>query len=463
MPKKTIHFEISERKVLLRLFDVLFVGITLFIINKMFAFDYFIIEQSNWSGVLVLLIYIWGFGTVFELYDLQKSSRLETVLPSIVLTASVSVLVFLLTPYFTPVLPANRLQILHFYGAISGALLLWRIVYITFISSPRFYKHVLIIGETATIEHIVKAFKAADPNYKIVGFVNCEINSKESIAFQDIQEFPPKGIKAIVEAEGISEIVIAAYNSEAITPEIYTQLLRLLEQGFPIREYTKVYEDITYRIPVQYVGKDFYKYFPFSRSNKNKFYLSNKRVFDISLSVIALLSSVFLLPFLLLGNLICNRGPLIYKQERVGKNGKVFTIFKFRTMVKNAEQYGAVWAQKNDVRVTRFGGFLRATRIDEIPQFINVLKGDMSFIGPRPERLYFVKELSEVIPFYQTRHIIKPGLTGWSQVNARYGSSVDDSLVKLQYDLYYIKHRSFFLDVNILMKTFSTVIFFRGQ
>jgi len=132
-------------------------------------------------------------------------------------------------------------------------------------------------------------------------------------------------------------------------------------------------------------------------------------------------------------------------------------------MIENAEQNGAVWAQKDDWRITRFGKFLRHSRLDEFPQFINILKGDMSLIGPRPERPCFVKELSQILPFYETRHIIKPGLTGWAQVNTRYGSSVDDSLLKLQYDLYYIKRRSFLLDINVIIKTLSTMIFFRGQ
>ena len=169
------------------------------------------------------------------------------------------------------------------------------------------------------------------------------------------------------------------------------------------------------------------------------------------------------LPLIVLGNLLGNRGPLFYLQDRVGKSGNIFKIVKFRTMIKNAEKSGAVWAKKRDVRITPFGKFLRHTRLDEIPQFINILKGEMSLIGPRPERPFFVKELSRMLPFYETRHIVKPGLTGWAQVKTRYGSSVDDSLLKLQYDLYYIKHRGFFLDMNILIKTLSTVIFFRGQ
>jgi lipopolysaccharide/colanic/teichoic acid biosynthesis glycosyltransferase len=170
-----------------------------------------------------------------------------------------------------------------------------------------------------------------------------------------------------------------------------------------------------------------------------------------------------LFPFIIIGNAIGNRGKLFYTQERVGKNGKTFQILKLRTMVNNAEPEGAVFSTPNDRRVTPFGRFLRKTRLDEIPQFVNILKGDMAVIGPRPERPFFVKEIAEKMPFYETRHVIKPGLTGWAQVNYFYGESIDDSLIKLQYDLYYIKHRSIFLDLNIIIKTISTVLFYRGQ
>lgn len=162
-------------------------------------------------------------------------------------------------------------------------------------------------------------------------------------------------------------------------------------------------------------------------------------------------------------NLGWNRGALFYRQTRVGKGGGEFEIIKFRTMVKDAEKHGAQFASKHDTRITKFGKFLRKTRIDEIPQFVNVLRGEMSFIGPRPERPYFVKELSKSISFYEIRHTIKPGLTGWAQVSTKYGESEEDSLTKLQYDLYYIKHRGMFLDLRIILKTMSTVIFFRGQ
>jgi lipopolysaccharide/colanic/teichoic acid biosynthesis glycosyltransferase len=187
------------------------------------------------------------------------------------------------------------------------------------------------------------------------------------------------------------------------------------------------------------------------------------RIIECLIAIVGLSVGLILIPLVLLGNLIGSRGPLFYSQKRVGKNGVVFNIYKFRTMVKNAETAGAVFAVTNDMRITPFGKFLRKARIDEFPQFYNILKGDMGVIGPRPERPFFVTAIAAVMPFYETRHVIKPGLTGWAQVNYSYGESIDDSLIKLQYDLYYIKHRSIFLDINIAIKTISTILFYRGQ
>lgn len=464
MPKKRgIHFEVSERKVLLRVFDLLAVFIALYGISYSFEFDYFKITKVYWFWSLILSLYLTIFGTIFELYDLKQSSKLDTTFKNIVLTVSVTVLFYLLTPIITPTLPNQRIQILYFYLAIVGSIFLWRIAYTTFISSPRFYKRVLVLGEISNVENIVKTFSTSDPNYRIVGFINSDSTHEDSIKFKGLKEYKPEELQNVIKKESISEIVVAINNPNNITPQIYNELTILLEHGFTIREYTQVFEEITKRVPVQFVGKDFYKYFPFSRSNQNKLYMLYHRVMDIICSILGILFGIFLLPFILIGNLLGNRGKLFYTQKRIGKHGKPFTIIKLRTMVANAEKGGAKWADKNDSRVTPFGRFLRNTRLDEMPQFINVLKGDMSIIGPRPERPFFVAELSKIIPFYETRHTIKPGLSGWAQVNSRYGSSIEDSLIKLQYDLFYIKHRSFFLDINIIVKTLNTMLYYRGQ
>jgi exopolysaccharide biosynthesis polyprenyl glycosylphosphotransferase len=461
--KKGIHFEVSERKILLRVFDIVAVLITLYIIGYIFQFDYFTITKENWTWSLVLALYLTTFGTIFELYDLQKSSKLDTVFKNIVLTASITVLFYLLTPIITPFLPDQRLQIIYFYIAIISSIFLWRWAYITFFESPRFYKKVIILGEISNIDNVVKTISEFDPNYKIIGFVNIETPKYDSLRYKGIKEYSPESLQSIIKAENISEIVIAINNPNNITAQIYNQLIELVEQGFPIREYTQVFEEITKRVPVQYVGKDFYKYFPFSRSNQNKLYMFYHRGMDVLFSIFGIAFGITIFPFILLGNLLGNRGSLFYTQERIGKYGKPFKILKYRTMNASAEEDGVSWTEEHDSRVTTFGRFLRNTRLDEFPQFINVLKGEMSIIGPRPERPFFVKELSDYIPFYETRHAIKPGLSGWAQVNHRYGSTVNDSLIKLQYDLYYIKHRSFFLDVNIIVKTLSTVLYYRGQ
>ncbi|WP_296145946.1 sugar transferase [uncultured Flavobacterium sp.] len=459
---KKIHFEVSERKILLRIFDVLTVVFALYIIGLIFKFNYFHISKANFIWTLVLAAYINVLGTVFEMYNLQTASHQYHIIKSILLTSSTTVLFFLLTPIFTPVLPSNRLQIVYFFLAITLSLFAWRLFYQRFLASNRFVKKVIMVCDRSQLKELSKTLEKADPHYKILAYVNSD--SKCNLdPVRGIIDITASELDAFVRENGVSEVVIASRKKDGITVEVYNSLLRLLEKGFVIREYTQVYEAITQRIPVQYVDKDFYRYFPFSRSNHNKLYMLLVRVIEIGISLFGIALGLCFLPFVLLGNLLGNRGPLFYTQERVGKNGIPFKILKFRTMVKNAESGKAVFATQNDARITRFGKFLRKARLDEFPQFINILKGDMAVIGPRPERPFFVDQIAKEMPFYQTRHVIKPGLTGWAQVNYSYGDSIKDSLIKLQYDLYYIKHRSVSLDINITIKTISTILFYRGQ
>ncbi len=462
MNGRKIHFEVSERKILLRVFDILSVLLLLYLMGKIFRFNYFDISEDNFIWTIVLGLYITIIGTVFEMYNLQVASNEFQVTKSIVLTSSVTVLCYLLTPFYSPVLP-NRIQILYFYLAVVLALFIWRFFYVKFLASQRFLKKVVLVCDRDQARELILGLEGSDPHYKVLGYVNTDSNSVHTPEFNFVEHIESEKLEKFVNDYRISEVVIASQKTDGITVSIYNQLIHLLESGFIIREYTQVYEAITQRIPVQYVARDFYRYFPFSRSNQNQLYLLAVRVLEVIFSICGILFGIAILPLILVGNLIGNRGKLFYTQERVGKNGAVFQIIKFRTMVKNAESNGAVFATTNDTRITPFGKFLRKARIDEFPQFINVLKGDMGIIGPRPERPVFVKKIADVMPFYETRHVIKPGLTGWAQVNYSYGDSIDDSLIKLQYDLYYIKHRSVFLDINITIKTLSTVLFYRGQ
>lgn len=459
---KDIHFEVSERKILLRIFDVMSVFVSLYLVGDIFNFNYLNISVTNFYWIIVLAVYILFIGSVFEMYNLQVASNQYQVIKSIILTSSTTVLVYLLTPIYTPFLPSKRLEILIFFFSVFGALFIWRMIYVRFFASNRFVKKVILVCDQDQAKELVEGLTSVDPHYRVLGFVNSDSSSSNSEKLK-IKSISIENLAKFVRQNSISEIVVASQKTDGITVSLYNQLITLLEKGYIIREYTQVYEAITHRIPVQYVSRDFYRYFPFSRSNQNHLYLLIVRILEILISLIGLSLGILLLPIILIGNFFGNRGKLFYTQERVGKNGEVFNIVKFRTMVKNAEKDGAVFATSNDARITPFGKILRKSRIDEFPQFINILKGDMAVIGPRPERPVFVKEIAEVMPFYETRHVIKPGLTGWAQVNYSYGETIDDSLIKLQYDLYYIKHRSLFLDFNIIFKTLSTILFYRGQ
>lgn len=461
--KKKIHFEISERKIILRFFDVFFVLVGLYAAGVIFNQEYLTVVASTPFWTILLVVYLVFFATIFEMYNLQVASNQFLVLKNTIITVSTTVFVYLFTPFFTPEMPSNRLQVLLFFLVFFMTLFSWRMFYVLFLASNRFVQKAILICNKEQVKELILGLEYIDPHYEIVGFVNTDSIEETVSDYHYVKRIKRDHLFSFVKENGISEIVIGSQKTEGITLELYQQLLHLLESGNIIREYTQVYESKTQRIPIQYMSRDFYRFFPFSRSNQNKLYLLTVRVFEIVISLLGLAVGLVLLPLILVGNAIGNRGHLFYSQQRVGKDGVVFEILKYRTMVKNAESDGAVFTAANDSRVTAFGKFMRKTRMDEFPQFINILKGDMAVIGPRPERPIFVKEIAEIMPFYETRHIIKPGLTGWAQVNYSYGETIDDSLIKLQYDLYYIKHRSIYLDMNIAFKTITTILFYRGQ
>ncbi|AXB55343.1 sugar transferase [Flavobacterium fluviale] len=461
--KRKMHFEISERKVLLSLFDAAFIFTALFLLSLFFDYQYYVLTEYRFLKTFLLIAYVYIFGAIFEMYNLQTASNQLHILRSVILTSITAVTVYLFTPILSPELPKQRIVIVLFYFAVLSSLLLWRFFYVYFLASYRFSQNVVMICDQSEVDELILGLESVDPHYKIIGFVNSDASANEKLDFNYGKEIKKEDLELFVTKNNVSEIIIASQKTDGITPDLYQQLLHLLESGNIIREYTQVYESKTQRIPVHYIGRDFYRFFPFSRSNNNKLYLLLIRIMEFFFSFIGLVFCGIFIPIISLCNFFANKGSLFYTQERVGKNGVVFKIYKFRTMTENSEINGAVFAAHDDKRVTPFGKFMRKSRIDELPQFINVLKGDMAVIGPRPERPFFVQEIANVMPFYETRHVIKPGLTGWAQVNYSYGESINESLVKLQYDLYYIKHRSIFLDLSITFKTITTVLFYRGQ
>ena len=234
--------------------------------------------------------------------------------------------------------------------------------------------------------------------------------------------------------------------------------------GICVRTMSEFYERYTGRVPLEYAGHDLHVVLPADRKAGYRLYAALWRAIEFALACLGCAMLALVIPLVWLANRLTSPGDLFYRQKRVGRGGKVFEIVKFRSMIMDAEKYsGAVWAEEDDPRITPLGRFLRKTRIDELPQFWNVLKGDMGLIGPRPERPEFVSQLDREIPYYRARHTLRPGLTGWAQVQYRYGSSVDDARIKLQYDLHYIKHRGPYLDLRILLKTVNVVLGMQGH
>lgn len=453
------YYNISERKVLLRIVDVILLILSLLVASLYLEFNYINFQGEfivRWF--LILTFYYLIFGEIFQLYNLKVSNNRYTVVRSVTLTAFFTTIFYIFTPYITPILPSNRMQIVYFFIILSLPIVLWRFIYMWLIFSPKYFKNIVIIGKSDNIKKLIYKIEKDNIHNLDSYLSDKEINGVNS--FHNISDIK---ISSLINTS-VSEVIVSLKDlSNDVVESLNKELVLLFEKGVNIVSYETFYEEVNLRVPREYLKNNFYKYLNFSKNNSNRFYLFGLRFLDILLSIFGLLIFVCLIPFLLIGNLLANRGPLFYSQERVGQNGKSFKIFKLRSMVKNAESDGAVWAVKNDVRITSFGKFLRNTRLDEFPQFYNILKGDMSIIGPRPERPEFVHDLEKKIPFYAIRNVVRPGLTGWAQVNYPYANTIEEQEIKLRYDLYYIKERNAFMDFKILIKTITTVLFYRGQ
>jgi exopolysaccharide biosynthesis polyprenyl glycosylphosphotransferase len=260
----------------------------------------------------------------------------------------------------------------------------------------------------------------------------------------------------------VNTLVLAI--TDGVDGELLGVLTDCMAQGVDVVPMPMLYEDLTGRVPVEHLGENWYVAMPLRPPSCSALWPAVKRTFDVLSAGFGAICLGLALPFIALAIYIDSPGPIFYTQERVGKGGKRFKVYKFRSMVPDAEKMGEpVWAEEEDPRVTRVGRLLRKMHADEFPQFLNILKGEMSAVGPRPERPAFVEELAEEIPFYRVRHAVKPGMAGWGLVKQGYGSSKEDAMVKLQYDLYYIKHQSLWLDIVILLKTILDTVTFGGR
>jgi exopolysaccharide biosynthesis polyprenyl glycosylphosphotransferase len=246
-------------------------------------------------------------------------------------------------------------------------------------------------------------------------------------------------------------------------PGLIDTLMKVRMQGLPVFDLIEFYESQFKKVPIFYLSAEFFSFSKGFSLLGNSYLQRQKRLSDIAISLPLLILTTPVMALVAILIRMESKGGALYWQERSGKDGRVFILYKFRSMRSDAEKSGAQWAQVNDSRVTALGKILRKTRLDELPQLWNILKGDMSFVGPRPERPQFNSELEKSIPFYQLRHLVRPGLTGWAQVHYPYGASIEDAFQKLQYDLFYVKNFSLFLDLQVILKTVRVVVLGQGR
>jgi sugar transferase (PEP-CTERM system associated) len=357
-------------------------------------------------------------------------------------------------------LPSVRLgsgTFLMTLGLLVVALPLWRVAFAGLTNDPHLEERVLIVGTGSLALTVAKQMRAQhDFAYRLVGFIEDPTGAGSSTAG------PVLGAAAdlprIVEAYDIGRIVVGLTDRRGQLP--IDELLHAKMAGVRVEDAATTYERMTGKILVDDLKPSwliFSEGFQASRATRLA-----KRLFDVTGALIGIVLAGPIMLLTALAIRLESPGAALYCQERVGENGRVFTLCKFRSMRIDAEQGTPVWAKDHDDRVTRVGRFIRLTRLDELPQFWNVLRGEMSFVGPRPERPFFVQQLAEEIPFYMMRHAVKPGVTGWAQVRYRYGASVEDSLEKLRYDLYYMKHLSLVFDLTILVDTVKVIVCRKG-
>lgn len=340
--------------------------------------------------------------------------------------------------------------------ASSLFLIIWHILLPLYFKIRSPHTNIILLGTGQLARDLVREIiRRPELSIRVIGFLGDDpalvgvsiVNPKVIGLYKDLQQ--------VVCSKKVDQIVVELQDRRGQLP--IDELLKLKTNCVGVEEATSLYERVTGKIAIENLKPSWVIFNP--GFNISRRHAAANQIISSLLVLIALLilSPVILISMILIK--LDSPGPIFFKQERVGIDGKLFVLWKFRSMRQDAErETGPIWAKKNDPRVTRFGRFLRRSRLDEVPQLYNVLRGDMSFIGPRPERPTFVDELSETTPYYKIRHTVKPGLTGWAQINYQYANSIEDSVEKLQYDLFYIKHMSLILDTIIVFETIKTIL-----
>lgn len=459
----------GERRILLLVGDF-FVGQLALIVALYFWasgdqwLDFSLEFLSTRPPAWFFLLPIFWMILLVELYDEHRASSWQETLRGVATAALIGLGLYLILYFFVPIpksLP--RRGVASFVFATSVLTLSWRLIYIRIFTASQFLRRILLVGAGETGKTILKIVQEINPPpFQWVGIIDddpkkigTEIDGYMTLGGSD-------RLLEIIHNLMVSDIIVAI--SGEMQGQMFQALLDAQEQGVAITRMPVSYEELLGRVPIRHLEADWILRSFVDQARVSGFFELEKRLLDILGGLFGVTIFLIFLPFVSLAIFLDTGMPVFYSQTRSGKGDQRYKIIKFRTMRQNAEPDGQPqWAEENDIRATRVGRFLRKTHLDELPQFINVLRGEMSLVGPRAERPELVCWFQKHVPFYRARLLVKPGITGWAQINFGYASTIEETITKLEYDLYYIKHRNLLLDLVILLRTPATVLGFRGR
>lgn len=417
--------------------------------------------QERVTPWFYLLPFFW-LVLLIEMYDVHRALNWRLTLQGIASSAGIGLILYL-GIYFASDNPLPRVGIAVFLGVAFSLTMLWRLVFIQIFSTQKLMRRVLLVGAGNSANIILTAVNKLNPRpFKVVGLIDDDPEklNTEVAGYKVISNC--QKLLSLLDEEQITDVLVAI--SGELRGSTFQVLLDAQQSGVEIVRMPVVYEELFGRVPIQILETDWMLRSFVDQFRRNVFYRLAKRALDILGGLVGVMFFGFILPFVGIAIWFESGLPILYSQIRLGRGGEPYTILKFRTMRQDAEIDGQpILAKEDDERATKVGRFLRKTHIDEIPQFINVLRGQMSLVGPRSERPGLVGHYQQYIPFYKARLLVKPGITGWAQVNFGYANSIEDTRIKLEYDLYYIKHRNMMLDILILLRTPGTMLGMRGQ
>jgi exopolysaccharide biosynthesis polyprenyl glycosylphosphotransferase len=457
----------SEQRFILILGDILAGVIALFLALYIWAeFDlldftaaFFRDRVDTWFYFLPL---IWVV-LLIDTYDLGKAGKFKSTLKGVIIALIVAAAAYLVVYFLVPPMSLPRVGVASFIIFAAILTLIWRLIFIRMFKAASQQRRVLIVGAGKAGTELIREIEKTDPKpFNLIGLIDddpLKLNTK-------VLGVPVLGdhkmLEPITEQMGVSDFILAI--THEMNPGMLHTILDAQEAGIGLTTMQDAYEAITGRVPIDLLQPDWVVRAFLDRKPNSGFYRIFKRLLDLFLAMIGLVGLLIVFPFIALGLVIEGNVPIIFKQERLGRGGVPYIIYKFSTMRKHSEdENNALVTAEKDPRITKFGRLLRKTHLDELPQIINVLKGEMSFVGPRPERSELVQVFQNGVPFYRTRLLVKPGITGWAQIHQGYAETVEETAIKLEYDLYYISHASLWMDITILLRTFGSVLGLKGR